>query len=101
MHPYKNQLVQELKPNDLNLHRVFVETMLEHFVNFNNIFFSKKAHFYLNGHVNKQNCRYWAQENPKSKRQKLLHSPKVTVWAPLQFRGLSASISLKTSEARL
>lgn len=38
-----------------------------------------------NGSVHKQNCRYWYFNNPKEKQQKLLHSPKVTVWAGKEF----------------
>lgn len=72
--------MQELKPND--------ETMFERFRSFNNILFSDEAHFHLNGHVNKQNCRYWAAENPRAKHQKPLHSPKVTVWAAISAHGI-------------
>ena len=32
---------------------------------------------------NKQNCCYWAAENPREIHQKPLHSPKVTVWCAL------------------
>lgn len=87
-HPYKIQMVQELKPQD-RAHRLqFANDMLEKFTNFNNIFFSDEAHFHLNGHVNRQNCRYWSDTNPKLKHQKPLHSPKVTVWAALSARGI-------------
>lgn len=88
LHPYKLQLVQHLKPNDHNLRRHFVETMLERFRSFNNILFSDEAHFHLNGHVNKQNSRYWASDNPHFKHQKPMHSPKVTVWAAISTHGI-------------
>lgn len=88
LHPYKIQLVQKLKPNDFNLRKLYAETMLERFSNFDNILFSDEAHFHLNGHVNKQNCRYWSSENPKTKHQKPLHSPKVTVWAAISSKGI-------------
>ncbi|GFU25124.1 DUF4817 domain-containing protein [Trichonephila clavipes] len=29
------------------------------------IFFSDEAHFWLNGYVNKQNCRIWSEANPQ------------------------------------
>ncbi|GFW62959.1 uncharacterized protein TNCV_4453071 [Trichonephila clavipes] len=29
------------------------------------ILFSDKAHFWLNGYVNKQNCRIWSEANPQ------------------------------------
>lgn len=88
LHPYKIQMVQELKPQD-HAHRLqFANEMLERFTSFTNIFFSDEAHVHLNGHVNRQNCRYWSDTNPKLKHQKPLHSPKVTVWAALSARGI-------------
>ncbi|GFU57947.1 hypothetical protein TNCV_3969991 [Trichonephila clavipes] len=30
------------------------------------ILFSEEAHFWLNGYVNKQNCRIWSEANPQS-----------------------------------
>ncbi|GFT11581.1 hypothetical protein TNCV_4356201 [Trichonephila clavipes] len=29
------------------------------------ILFSDEAHFWLNGYVNKQNCRIWSETNPQ------------------------------------
>ncbi|XP_046962436.1 uncharacterized protein LOC124531912 [Vanessa cardui] len=88
LHPYKLQLVQELKPNDHHLRLAFAETMLERFQSLNNILFSDEAHFHLCGFVNKQNCRYWAVENPQLKHQRPLHSLKVTVWAAMSAQGI-------------
>ncbi|GFU50102.1 uncharacterized protein TNCV_3210901 [Trichonephila clavipes] len=31
----------------------------------NRILFSDEAHFWLNGYVNKQNCRIWSEDNPQ------------------------------------
>jgi len=81
-------MVQQLKPQDYAHRLQFANEMLERFASFNNIFFSDEAHFHLNGHVNRQNCRYWSDTNPKLKHQKPLHSPKVTVWAALSARGI-------------
>ena len=39
-----------------------------------------KAHFHLNGHVNKQNMRFWGMQNPQIAYASKLHSRKVTVW---------------------
>ncbi|VVC44742.1 Hypothetical protein CINCED_3A022867 [Cinara cedri] len=66
---YKIQLVQELKPADLpNRHR-FSEWVLEKIEEnplfSTNIFFSDEGHFWLNGYVNKQNYRIWAEEQPE------------------------------------
>jgi len=41
---------------------------------------SDEAHFHLTGYVNKQNYRYWADNNPKEVNEHSLHSSKVTVW---------------------
>lgn len=91
-HPYKLQLVQELKPNDHLVRRQFCETVMNK-INENadfieNLWMSDEAHFHLNGYVNKQNCRYWAQENPAVLHQRPLHSPKVTVWCAVSARGV-------------
>jgi len=87
LHPYKIQLVQELKPQDAIQRLEFVNQAIERLQTFN-ILFSDEANFHLNGHVNKQNCRYWSAINPKCKHQKPLHSPKVTVWAAMSSRGI-------------
>ena len=39
-----------------------------------------EAHFHLDGYVNKQNCRFWAVENPRELHQRPLHTAKVSVW---------------------
>ncbi|QQP36291.1 Transposable element Tc3 transposase [Caligus rogercresseyi] len=49
---YKIQLLQELKPNDLPQRLMFGEWALEQLD-------ENPAHFWLNGYVNKQNCRIW------------------------------------------
>ena len=85
---YKIQLVQELKDTDYANRLNFANEMLQRFNNFNNILFSDEANFHLNGHVNKQNCRYWALENPRRKHERPLHSPKVVVWATMSAKGI-------------
>ena len=63
---YKIQLVQELKPADLpkrhNFSRWALGKLAEdpHFGI--RILFSDEAYFYLNGYVNKQNCRIWGEK---------------------------------------
>ena len=37
-------------------------------------------HFHLSGIANKQNFRYWSENNPRELDQRPLPSPKVTVW---------------------
>ncbi|GFT44647.1 hypothetical protein TNCV_5036861 [Trichonephila clavipes] len=48
------------------------------------ILFSDEAHFWLNGYVNKQNCRIWSEANP----QKSTHPEKLTVWCALWAGGI-------------
>ncbi|GFX23340.1 hypothetical protein TNCV_4936551 [Trichonephila clavipes] len=47
------------------------------------ILFSDEAHFWLNGYVNKQNCRIWSEANPQVYVETPLHQEKLTVWCAL------------------
>jgi len=47
-----------------------------------------KAHFHLNGFVNKQNCRIWGSENPRIIHEKQMYPQRVTVRCRLWSRGL-------------
>jgi len=47
------------------------------------ILFSDKAHFWLNGYVNEQNCRIWIEEQPEEVQELPLHPDKTTVWCGL------------------
>ncbi|GFX44273.1 DUF4817 domain-containing protein [Trichonephila clavipes] len=47
------------------------------------ILFSHEAHFWLNGYVNKQNCRIWSEANPQVYVETPLHPEKLTVWCAL------------------
>ncbi|GFV15888.1 hypothetical protein TNCV_988711 [Trichonephila clavipes] len=44
------------------------------------ILFSDEAHFWLNGYVNKQNCRIWREANLQVYVETPLHPEKLTVW---------------------
>ncbi|GFT46502.1 uncharacterized protein TNCV_3183821 [Trichonephila clavipes] len=46
-----------------------------------------EAHFWLNGYVNKQNCRIWSEANPKVYVETPLHPEKLTVWCALWAGG--------------
>lgn len=87
-HAYKIQIVQALKATDYPLRLAFAREMLLQFENFDDMFFSDEAHFHLDGYVNRQNMRYWAETNPREKHQEHLHSPKVTVWAAISATGI-------------
>lgn len=52
------------------------------------IIFSDEAHFWLNGFVNKQNCRYWSETNPQVVHERPLHPLKITVWCGLWSGGI-------------
>ncbi|GFU14933.1 uncharacterized protein TNCV_191811 [Trichonephila clavipes] len=52
------------------------------------ILFSDEAHFWLNGYVNKQNCRIWSEANPQVYAETPLHPEKLTVWCALWAGGI-------------
>ncbi|GFX70144.1 uncharacterized protein TNCV_4615821 [Trichonephila clavipes] len=52
------------------------------------ILFSDEAHFWLNGYVNKQNCRTWSEANPQVYVETPLHPEKLTVWCALWAGGI-------------
>ncbi|GFY14499.1 hypothetical protein TNCV_1315531 [Trichonephila clavipes] len=52
------------------------------------ILFSDEAHFWLNGYVNKQNCRIWSEANPQVYVETPLHPEKLTVWGALWAGGI-------------
>lgn len=85
-HPFKVNLVQELSDDDPDRRMEFCQTLME-MCNGNpflvkNIIFSDESTFKLNGEVNKQNCRYWAKENPRWMREHHTQYPqKINVWA--------------------
>lgn len=73
-------------------------------INVLKIHVSDEARFHLNGHVNKQNCRHWATENPHLVHATPLHSPSVIVWCAINGNGIIGPIfvdSTVTSEVYL
>ena len=83
--PYKLQLIHELNEDDFDRRMEFCEQMMERcnvdedFAS--NIVFSDEAIFMLNGTVNRQNCRYWARNNPHWVQEGHTQYPqKVNVW---------------------
>jgi hypothetical protein len=99
---YKIQLVQELKPNDHRLRRIFADWAHlklaedEHF--YRRIVFSDEAHFWLNGYVNKQNCRIWSEDNPQAVNESPLHPLKLTVWCGLHAGGIIGPYFFRNEE---
>ncbi|GFW40398.1 putative transposable element [Trichonephila clavipes] len=49
---------------------------------------SDEAQFWLNGYVNKQNCRIWSESNPQVYVETPLHPEKLTVWCALWAGGI-------------
>ncbi|GFS66084.1 hypothetical protein TNCV_2510751 [Trichonephila clavipes] len=64
------------------------------------ILFSDEAHFWLNGYVNKQNCRIWSEANPQVYVETPLHPEKLTVWCALWAGGIIGPYFFKNDEGR-
>ncbi|GFW91207.1 putative transposable element [Trichonephila clavipes] len=62
------------------------------------ILFSDEAHFWLNGYVNKQNCRIWSETNPQVYVETPLHPEKLTVWCALWAGGIIGPYFYKNDE---
>lgn len=90
MYPYKIQLVQNLNPNDYQLRLQYSRQLLNtndsdrSFLK--NLWMSDEAHFHLNGHVNKQNSRFWGTSNPQILCEHSLYPEKITVWCAVSAR---------------
>ncbi|GFY12982.1 hypothetical protein TNCV_665481 [Trichonephila clavipes] len=81
-----------IHPNDHQARRRFVEWAQNEIAivpDFHKrILFSDEAHFWLNGYVNKQNCRIWSEANPQVYVETPLHPEKLTVWCALWAGGI-------------
>ncbi|GFY07000.1 putative DD41D transposase [Trichonephila clavipes] len=62
------------------------------------ILFSDEAHSWLNGYVNKQNCRIWSETNPQVYVETPLHPEKLTVWCALWAGGIIGPYFFKNDE---
>ncbi|GFX91561.1 uncharacterized protein TNCV_3681471 [Trichonephila clavipes] len=62
------------------------------------ILFSDEAHFWLNGYVNKQNCRIWSEANPQVYVKTPLYPEKLTVWCALRAGGIIGPYFFKNDE---
>ncbi|XP_039295229.1 uncharacterized protein LOC120353885 [Nilaparvata lugens] len=87
-HPFKIMIAQELRPVDYANRQNLCEQMLAQIPPHAAFFSSDEAHFHLSGCVNKQNFRYWAEENPRIIHERPQHSPKVTVWCAISQFGV-------------
>ncbi|GFX29962.1 transposable element Tc3 transposase [Trichonephila clavipes] len=62
------------------------------------ILFTDEVHFWLNGYVNKQNCRIWSEANPQVYVETPLHPEKLTVWCALWASGIIGPYFFKNDE---
>ncbi|GFV69241.1 DUF4817 domain-containing protein [Trichonephila clavipes] len=62
------------------------------------ILFSDEAHFWLNGYVNKLNCRIWSETNPQVYVETPLHPEKLTVWCAPWAGGIIGPYFFKNDE---
>ena len=83
MHPYKIMVAQELSERDYETRTNLSRDIFQSIPPTSVTICSDEAHFRLSGMVNKQNFRYWSQNNPRELHQRPLHSPKVTVWCAM------------------
>ncbi|GFS82535.1 uncharacterized protein NPIL_570211 [Nephila pilipes] len=54
--------------------------------------FSDKAHFHLDGHVNKQNWLIWESEHPHFEINLSLHTLRVTAWCAMSTLGIVGAV---------
>ncbi|GFV10166.1 uncharacterized protein TNCV_3661181 [Trichonephila clavipes] len=59
---------------------------------------TEEAHFWLNGYVNKQNCRIWSEANPQVYVETPLHPEKLTIWCALWAGGIIGPYFFKNDE---
>ncbi|GFX02818.1 hypothetical protein TNCV_4438001 [Trichonephila clavipes] len=57
-----------------------------------------EAHFWLNGYINKQNCRLWSEANPQVYVETPLHPEKLTVCCALWAGGIIGPYFFKNDE---
>ncbi|GFX73445.1 uncharacterized protein TNCV_3402561 [Trichonephila clavipes] len=61
---------------------------------------SDEGPFWLNGYVNKQNCRIWSEANPQVYVETPLHPEKLTVWCALWDSGIIGPYFFKNDEGQ-
>ena len=69
MHPYKIMVVQELSERDYETRTNLSRDILQFIPPISVTICSDEAHFHLSGMINKQNFRYWSQNNPRELHQ--------------------------------
>ena len=81
---WKPYYCQTLSAEDCDNHMKFGEVMLAWYEDwsdlFKNILWNDEAVFHIGGLVNRHNCHYWEEEDPRITSEKMQNRPKVTVW---------------------
>ena len=92
LYPYKIQIFQELADFDMERRHEFAMHMIDMILNRSietkRIWFSDEAHFWLTGHVNKQNYRFWGRENPRIFETTTMKPQRITVWCAISDLGI-------------
>ena len=95
-------MVQALQPTDLQSHlayAVYIQQLAREQNEFiHKLIMSNEAYFHLNGFVNKQNCKIWAIENPRTVHQHELHPIKCTVWCGVTLKSVIEPYFFKDKE---
>ena len=85
-HPFKPVLIHEINEDDPDRRMQFCDQIQQKIAEdpefVKKTCFSDESSFFLNGTVNRHNCRYWALQNPHEFRETHTQFPqKVNVWA--------------------
>jgi hypothetical protein len=64
------------------------------------VLMTHEAHFHLSGCVNKQNCRYSAEDNQQQLHQRPLGSASVTVWCGVENFGVIGPYFFEDEDGR-
>jgi hypothetical protein len=88
LHSYKMMLAQELSERDCANRRAISAEILEQVSAAAVLLNSDEAHFHISGAVNEQNFRYWAERILRELQERLLHSPRITVWCAVADFGV-------------
>jgi hypothetical protein len=80
MYHYITAIAQELSERDCETRTTLCRELFQNVPRTAVLLFTDEAHFHLSSTVNKQNVRYWANNNPQELHQRPPHSSKVTMW---------------------
>jgi hypothetical protein len=97
--PYK-MVVQELRDRDMANRSTVAERLIGILSDDVIILTTDEAYFHLSGCVNKQNPRYWAEENPQQLHQRPRHSARVTVWCGVANCGIMGLYFFEDEDGR-